>query len=77
MSLNCNLSEGYVLGCSSIGGVELVYIGEWQEGVTVAQDACGTITGITTTGLTVYQYEQDIEYAGLTQTGNYSDCSSN
>lgn len=72
MSFNCNLSEGYVLGCSSIGGVELVYIGEWQEGVTVQQDACGIITGITTTGLTVYQFEQDIEHAGLTQAGQYS-----
>jgi hypothetical protein len=72
MSFNCNLSEGYVLGCSSIGGVELVYIGEWVEGVTVQQDACGIITGITTTGLTVYQFEQDIEHAGLTQAGQYS-----
>lgn len=72
MSFNCNLSEGYVLGCSSIGGVELVYIGEWVEGVQVAQDACGIITGITTTGLTVYQFEQDIEHAGLTQAGQYS-----
>jgi hypothetical protein len=72
MSFNCNLSEGYVLGCSSIGGLELVYIGEWVEGVTVQQDACGIITGITTTGLTVYQFEQDIEHAGLAQTGQYS-----
>jgi hypothetical protein len=38
----------------------------------VAQDACGIITGITTTGLTVYNFEQDIEHAGLVQTGNYS-----
>lgn len=59
MSFTCNLTDGYVLGCSSIGGVELVYIGEWVEGVTVTQDSCGIITGITTTGLTVYQFEQD------------------
>lgn len=72
MSFTCNLTDGYVLGCSSIGGVELVYVGEWVEGVTVQQDACGIITGITTTGLTVYQFEQDIEHAGLTQTGQYS-----
>jgi hypothetical protein len=71
MSFTCNLTDGYVLGCSSIGGVELVYIGEWVEGVTVQQDACGIITGITT-GLTVYQFEQDIEHAGLAQTGQYS-----
>lgn len=72
MSFTCNLNDGYVLGCSSIGGVELVYIGEWVEGVTVTQDSCGIITGITTTGLTVYQFEQDIEHAGLAQTGQYS-----
>ena len=72
MSFTCNLTDGYVLGCSSIGGVELVYIGEWVNGVQVTQDSCGIITGITTTGLTVYQFEQDIEFAGLTQAGNYS-----
>lgn len=72
MSFTCNLTDGFVLGCSSIGGVELVYIGEWVDGVVVTQDACGIITGITTTGLTVYNFQQDIEYAGLTQAGNYS-----
>jgi len=72
MSFTCNLTDGYVLGCSSIGGVELVYLGEWEDGITVTQDSCGIITGITTTGLTVYNFQQDIEYAGLAQTGNYS-----
>jgi len=72
MSFNCTLNDGYVLGCSSIGGVELVYIGEWVEGVDVQVNSCGQITGITTTGLTVYQFEQDIEHAGLSQTGQYS-----
>ena len=72
MSFTCNLNDGYVLGCSSIGGVEKVYIGEWVDGVVIAQDSCGIITGITTTGLTVYNFEQDIEHSGLVQTGNYS-----
>lgn len=72
MSFTCNLTDGYILGCSSIGGVEQVYIGEWVENVVVTQDSCGIITGITTTGLTVYQFEQDIEHAGLAQTGQYS-----
>jgi len=72
MSFTCNLTDGYVLGCSSIGGVEKVYIGEWVDGVVIQQDSCGIITGITTTGLTVYSFEQDIEHAGLVQTGNYS-----
>jgi hypothetical protein len=72
MAFTCNLTDGYVLGCSSIGGVQSVWIGEWVDNVQVAQDACGIITGITTTGLTVYNFEQDIEHAGLVQTGNYS-----
>lgn len=72
MSFTCTLNNGYVLGCSSIGGVEKVWIGEWVDNVQIAQDTCGIITGITTTGLTVYSFEQDIEHAGLTQTGNYS-----
>jgi len=72
MSLNCTLDQGYVLGCSSIGGVEKVWVGEYVDGVNVSQDSCGIITAITTSGLTVYPMEQDIEFAGLVQTGNYS-----
>jgi hypothetical protein len=52
--------------------VEKVWIGEFVDNVVVSQDTCGIITGITTTGLTVYQFEQDIEHAGLTQTGQFS-----
>jgi hypothetical protein len=72
MSFNCNLTDGYILGCSSIGGVEKIWIGEYVDNVQIAQDACGIITGITTTGLTLFSFEQDIEHAGLTQTGNFS-----
>ena len=72
MAFTCNLTDGYVLGCSSIGGVEKVWIGEYVDNVVYAQNACGIITGITTTGLTVYSFEQDIEHAGLIQAGSYS-----
>jgi hypothetical protein len=72
MSFTCNLTDGYVLGCSSIGGVEKIWLGEYVDNVQVTYDTCGTITGITTTGLTVFSIEQDIEFAGLVQTGNYS-----
>jgi hypothetical protein len=72
MSFTCNLTDGYVLGCSSIGGIEKIWLGEYVDNVTATYNACGTITGITTTGLTVYSFEQDIEFAGLIQNGNYS-----
>ena len=72
MSFSCDLNGGYVLGCSSIGGVEKIWLGEYVDNVQAAFDASGVITGITTTGLTVYSFEQDIETGGLVQTGNYS-----
>jgi len=73
MSFLCNLQGGYNLGCSVIGGLEKVYIGEWESITSIAQDSCGTITGITTAApLEVYYFEQDIEHAGLVQTGNFS-----
>jgi hypothetical protein len=71
MAFNCNLNDGYLLGCSSIGGVQQVWIGEFIDGVQYTTDSCGIITGITTTGLTAYQFEQELETAGLVQTGNY------
>jgi len=69
---NCLLNGGYTLGCQTLGGVEKIYIGQWVDGVQITQDSLGVITGITTTGLTLYSFEQDIEHAGLVQTGNYS-----
>ncbi len=43
MAFTCNLTDGYVLGCSSIGGVEKVWIGEWEDIVgytTSASNLC-------------------------------------
>ena len=70
MAFTCNLTDGYILGCSSIGGVEKLWLGEWEDVVAYQQSANGTITGLTS-GFTVYEFEQDIEHAGLTQAGNY------
>ena len=73
MAFTCNLTDGYVLGCSSIGGVEKVWIGEWEDiGTGYTQDSCGIITGVTTPGFSAYTFEQDIEFAGLVQTGQFS-----
>lgn len=73
MSLqNCLLTDGYTLGCSQTGGVNQVWIGNWEQVTAFAQDSCGIITGLTTaTPLTAYTFAQDIQTASLVQTGNY------
>lgn len=69
--MSCVIDEGYVLGCNTIGGVEKVYIGTYDADMAYAFDADNVITAVTS-GVTVYLMEQDIEFAGLTQTGNFS-----
>lgn len=70
-TLNCTLNQGFVLGCNTIGGVEKVWIGTWDADTTYAFNANNIVTGITSAS-TVYEFEQDIEFAGLNQTGNFS-----
>jgi len=73
MSFNCTLSQGAVLGCSTIAGVQNVYIGNWEAISAFTQDACGIITGLTPTApLTAYTFEMDIQMAGLTQEGTFT-----
>jgi hypothetical protein len=69
--MSCIIDNGYTLGCSSIGGLEKVYIGTYDADQAYALDANNVITAVTS-GVTVYLMEQDIEYAGLNQTGNFS-----
>ena len=71
MSINCLLDQGYQLSCSGIGGVEKVWLGTWDSDTTYTYDANNVVTGVTSAP-TVYLMEQDISYAGLVQTGNYS-----
>lgn len=69
--MSCIIDSGYSLGCNSIGGVEKVYIGTYSAASTYALDSDNVITGVTSGG-TVYLFEQDIEFAGLEQTGQFS-----
>lgn len=69
--MSCIIDNGYTLGCNSIGGVEKVWLGTYNSGVVYSFDADNVVTGATTGG-TVYLFEQDIEFAGLTQTGQFS-----
>lgn len=69
--MSCIIDEGYTLGCNTIGGVERVFIGTYDADQTFAFDVDNVITGVTS-GVTVFLMEQDIEFAGLNQTGNFS-----
>lgn len=69
--MSCIIDEGYTLGCSSIGGVEKVWIGTYSANQAYAYDALNVISAVTS-GVTVYLMEQDMEFAGLNQTGQFS-----
>lgn len=69
--MSCIIDSGYTLGCASIGGVEKVWIGTYDSDVTYTYASDGSVATVSGTP-TVYLMEQDIEYAGLTQTGQFS-----
>ena len=51
--MSCIIDNGYTLGCSSIGGVEKVWIGTYDADSTYTFDANNVITAVTN-GVTVY-----------------------
>lgn len=69
--MSCIIDNGYTLGCASIGGVETVWIGTYSAAANYTMNADSVITGATSAS-TVYLFEQDIEYAGLNQTGVFT-----
>ena len=69
--MSCVIDTGYVLGCNTIGGVEKVWIGTYSADQSYTYDVDNIITGVTS-GVTIYLMEQDMEFAGLNQTGNFS-----
>jgi hypothetical protein len=69
--MSCIIDNGFALGCNSIGGVEKVWLGTYTAAALYTLDANNVITGVTSGG-TVYLFEQDIEFAGLEQTGQFS-----
>jgi len=71
MALDCILDSGYVLNCNSIGGVEKVWIGTWDGDAAYTFDVDNVVTGATN-ATTLYNFEQDIEFAGLEQAGQFS-----
>jgi hypothetical protein len=69
--MSCIIDNGYALGCASVGGVEKVWLGTWADASTYTMDADNIITAVTSAS-TVYLFEQDMEYAGLNQTGVFT-----
>ncbi len=67
---DCIIDNGYDFGCNTIGGVEEVYIGTFDGAVTYTLDADNIITALDANpnSVSVYKFEQDIEFAGLEQT---------
>jgi len=68
----CIIDNGLALGCSSIGGIEKVYIGTYDGSIVYVLDADMNITGLAAPTTGVYNFEQDAEYAGVEQTAEIS-----
>ena len=74
MPTTCVLTSGYSLGCrDSIGGIQEVYIGEYNGsslGYTLGTDSIiGTFSGAT---VSFYTFQQEIETASYTENGQFS-----
>lgn len=70
----CLLTNGYTLGCrENIGGIQEVYIGEWNGDsmtYTLGVDSIiGTFSGAT---VSFYTFEQEIETGSYTENGVFS-----
>lgn len=74
MATTCVLTSGYQLGCrDNIGGVQEVYIGEWNGSsmtyVLGVDNIIGTFSGAT---VSFYTFQQEIETASYTENGQFS-----
>lgn len=72
--MSCVLDNGFALGCNVSGGVKNVYIGTYDPDVTYTETTPGIIDALNDNpnAVDAYNFEQDIEFAGLEQTGQYS-----
>lgn len=68
----CIIDSGYALGCASIGGIKNVWMGTYDSSMEYTLDTSTDEITAVTNGADVYQFEQDVAFAGLEQTGNFS-----
>ena len=76
MPTGCILDNGYNLGCATTGGIKNVYLGTYDPTVTYddTTDPEGKITLLVDNpnAIECWDFQQDLEFAGLEQTGNFS-----
>lgn len=74
MATSCILTSGYQLGCrDNIGGIQEVYIGEWNgDAMTYVMGADNIIGTFSGTTASFYTFEQEIETASFTENGVFS-----
>lgn len=65
--MSCIITGGYDLPCSSIGGAETIWLGNFSGATTYSLDADNVITGVTSSP-GVYEFLQEVEVAGVNQT---------
>ncbi len=66
--MSCVLSAGWPLNCRSIGGIQAVYIGQWQapgQSMTFGLTGSGEITSFTGATVSFYTFAQDLEVGSL------------
>lgn len=70
----CVINNGINLGCATVGGIKTVYIGTFDPDVTYTIDADSIITALNDNpnSVSVYNFQQDDEYAGVEQTTQVS-----
>lgn len=68
--MSCIISNGFNLGCNTVGGVKSVYIGTFDGAVTYTEDASETITALNDNpnSISCYKFEQDEEFSGVNGT---------
>ena len=77
----CLLTYGYNVPCKSVGGLQAVYIGTFNSGLTYTLDASApgvtssynTITGFGGATSSFYKFEANLETASLVETGAFSN----
>lgn len=78
--MSCPITYGYNVPCKSVGGVQAVYIGTYNSGLTYTIDSSapgitssyGTITGFGGATSSFYKFEAQIETASLAEAGGFS-----